>query len=228
MVDCRVRIIACAVVIEEMLPLLRRGISCQAMVSGLHINPVKLKQALQDAITASACEADVQVLGYGLCAQAVIGLQAADCPLIIPRVDDCIALFLGSREAYNRQHRAEPGTYYLTRGWIETGIHVFNEYDRMLARYGSQKTEQLMQLMLRNYTRLAFIDTGQDRIEKYRIYSRSIAGKFGLRYEELQGSDTLMHKMLYGPWDDDFIIIPPGAVLTYQHYFPLERNRVVQ
>ena len=54
------------------------------------------------------------------CARSgVIGLVATHCRLVIPRVDDCIAIFLGSREEYGRQVASEPGTYYLTKGWIE-------------------------------------------------------------------------------------------------------------
>ena len=59
--------------------------------------------------------------GYGLCSQGVIGVRANDCTLVVPRVDDCIAIFLGSASAYKKQSRTEPGTYYLTKGWIEVG-----------------------------------------------------------------------------------------------------------
>jgi hypothetical protein len=52
---------------------------------------------------------------------AVIGLRANGCTLVVPRVDDCISIFLGSHGAYKQQAGAEPGTYYLTKGWIEVG-----------------------------------------------------------------------------------------------------------
>ena len=45
---------------------------------------------------------------------AVLGLQARNSTLIMPRVDDCTAIFLGSGAAYKQQVHAEPGTYDLT------------------------------------------------------------------------------------------------------------------
>ena len=47
-------VLACATVMEEMLPLLSADMSYQVLDFGLHINPPKLKQALQDAIDAAA------------------------------------------------------------------------------------------------------------------------------------------------------------------------------
>ena len=110
-------VLACATVMEEMLPLLPAGMSSQVLDFGLHINPPNLKHVLQEAI--DAAEADTVILGYGFCSMAVVGLRANGCTLVVPRVDDCIAIFLGSAQAYKQQSRAEPGTYYLTKGWIE-------------------------------------------------------------------------------------------------------------
>ena len=51
-----------------------------------------------------------------------LGVKAKGHPIIIPRGrHHCIALFLGSCEKYLEEHRKEPGTYYLTKGWIEEG-----------------------------------------------------------------------------------------------------------
>jgi hypothetical protein len=149
----------------------------------------------------------------------VIGLQANGCTLVIPRVDDCIAIFLGSGEVYRQQFRAEPGTYYLTKGWIEAGDGPFAEHDRLVARYGQEKAEWVTQQMLKNYTRLALINTGQYELERYRVYSRRTATRFGLRYEEIEGSTALVKKMVHGPWDEEFVVVPPGEAVCYEHFF---------
>jgi len=117
------KVLACATVIEEMLPLLPPDVSYEVLDFGLHVNPAALKQALQEAIDRAAGSADVDViiLGYGFCSMAVMGLRANGCTLVVPRVDDCIAIFLGSGAAYRQQVHSEPGTYYLTKGWIEVG-----------------------------------------------------------------------------------------------------------
>jgi len=38
--------------------------------------------------------------------------------LLIPRTDDCIAILLGSYQAYRREMDREPGTYYLSNGQL--------------------------------------------------------------------------------------------------------------
>ena len=211
----RTRVIACATVIEEMLPLLPPGMDYRVLDFGLHVNPEALRRALQEAIDASATLAEMILLGYGLCSQAVVGLRANDCTLVVPKVDDCIAIFLGSGKAYKAQSRAEPGTYYLTKGWIEAGDSPFDEYDSLVEQYGEEKARRLMGKILKNYTRLALINTGQYELERYRDYSRRMAERFRLRYEEIPGSNTLMKKMLYGPWDDEFVVARPGETISY-------------
>jgi len=211
----RTKIIACATVIEEMLPHLPPGTGYEVLDFGLHIRPEDLRSALQQAIDAASDSAETIILGYGLCSQAVVGLTANGCTLVVPRVDDCIAIFLGSDGAYREQQRAEPGSYYLTKGWIEVSDTLLDEYERTVEVYGQQRADRMMQLMLKNYTRLAFINTGKHEQERYREYAHSAAQRLGLRYEEISGSDALVMKMLNGPWDDEFVVAHPGETITY-------------
>lgn len=212
------KVIACATVIEEMLPLLPENVTYDVLDFGLHLTPEKLKISLQEAIDAAGAEAETVILGYGLCSMAVVGLRANGCTLVIPRVDDCIAMFLGSRAAYEEQHGQEPGTYYLTKGWIEVNDTPFAEYERLVERYGPERADRMIRLTLKNYTRLAFIDTGRYKQEQYRDYARCIARRFGLRYEEIPGSSALIEKTLNGPWDDDFVVARPGETIRYADF----------
>ena len=186
----RTAVVACATVIEELHQHLPAGTTCQILDFGLHVQPQTAKQVLQDTVDALAPEVDTILLGYGLCSMAIVGLVARGCTLVVPRVDDCIALFLGSGAAYREQSRREPGTYYLTKGWIEAGDHPFSEYDRLVERYGEEKARWLMSRLLNHYTRLALINTGQYEIERYRTYSQELAARFDLRYDEIAGSSS--------------------------------------
>ena len=214
----RCKLIACAVVIEEMLPFIPPRMSYEVLDFGLHTNPKSLKKALQNAINSSAPDIETILLGYGLCSQAVVGLRSGSRTLIIPRADDCIAIFLGSAAEYQKQYRSVPGTYYLTKGWIEFGDTPFGEYDILVKRYGEQIAQRIINQILKNYTRLAFINTGNNKLEYYREHARSMAERFNLRYEEIQGSDVIIKKMLYGPWNDEFVIIPPGKTISFFHF----------
>ncbi len=210
---------ACAIVMEELLPLLPDGMPFQVFDFGLHVNPEKLRHTLQAAIDRVSGNYDIIILGYGLCSQAVIGIRANTCRLVVPRVDDCIAIFLGSRSAYTTQCLAEPGTYYLTRGWIKLGGTPFSEYERSVQRYGKERAERIIKLLLLNYKRLALINTGRYELKPYRNYARRTADQFNLRYEEIEGSDVLLKKMLRGPWEDEFVVIQPGETLLHEHFF---------
>ena len=218
LVNAKRRVIACATVIEEMLPFLPDDVTYEVLDFGLHLRPADLRAALQEKINEASKDADVLLLGYGLCSLAVIGLKATSATLVIPRVDDCIAIFLGSCEAYQAQARKEPGTYYLTKGWIEVGDNLFEEHKRMVEKIGEEKTQRITQLMLKNYKRLGFINTGQYEIERYRSYAQDIAEEFGLRFEEIKGSSALVEKMIHGPWDEEFLIVSPGQTIRYQDF----------
>jgi hypothetical protein len=218
----KIKVIACATVIEEMLSHLPPGDDYSVLDFGLHVSPESLRSSLQEAIDVSAKSAETILLGYGLCSQAVVGLHANGCRLVVPKVDDCIAIFLGSAQAYKAQFRSEPGTYYLTKGWIEAGDSPFGEYDSMAERYGEEKARQLIGKMLKNYTRLALINTGQYELGRYRDYCQRAAERFGLRYEEIPGSSSMIKKLLDGPWDDEFVVANPGETITYLDF---KRNR---
>lgn len=210
------KVLACETVIEEMLPFMPPGMTYEVLDFGLHLVPHDLKRSLQEYIDNTDPAISTVILGYGLCAMAVVGLEAGERTLVIPRMDDCIGIFLGSREAYAQQTAHEPGTYYLTKGWIEVNDTPLEEYRRMEARYGAERATRMMGLMLKNYTRIAYIDTGLKDQERYREYAREVARHFGLRFEEIKGSNQLVRQMLYGPWDDDaFVVVPPGTSVTY-------------
>lgn len=214
----RIKIIACPTVIEEMQPLLPPEVSTEILDFGLHVQPEKLRDVLQAAIDRVSSDIDTIILGYGLCSMAVVGLSSTKCTLVVPKVDDCIAIFLGSNRAYHKQSAKEPGTYYLTKGWIEVSDTPLEEYKRMVERYGEKRADKVMGIMLKNYTRLAYIDTGMENQEKYRKYARKNAARFNLRYEEIPGSKALIEKMVNSPWGDDFLVVKPGEKITFEAF----------
>lgn len=214
----RIKVIACATVIEEMLPYLPPNVTTEVLDFGLHRTPEKLREALQEAIDKNCDNADVLLLGYGLCSMGVVGLTARNTTLVVPRVDDCIAIFLGSNEAYRKQSEKEPGTYYLTKGWIEVCDTPDDEYNRLVERYGRKRADRVMEVMFQHYKRLVYIDTGQSDQERYRDAARRNAKRLNLRYDEIPGSVDLILKMIKGHWDDDFVVAKPGEVIKFEDF----------
>jgi hypothetical protein len=88
----------------------------------------------------------------------------------------------------------------------------------LVEKYGAAKAERMTRLMLKNYKRLAFINTGVYEIERYREYARNTAQQFALRFEEIDGSPDLVKKLIFGPWDSEFVVVSPGETVTYQDF----------
>ena len=210
-------IISCATVAEEFRHLGVPEERLTVLEFGLHSYPDKLKTELQAAIDGVEGDCDL-LLGYGLCSYAAVGLRSDTHRLVIPKVDDCIALFLGSRTEHLRVLHEEPGTYYLTKGWVEAQEGTFQEYARLVERYGEERAMRVAKVMLANYTRLALINTGNYRMDDYREYAREMARFLELRFEEIPGSNRMLLMMLDGDWDGEFVLVEPGSEITLEQF----------
>ncbi len=211
----RAKIIACETVGEELKSLIPQGMPYTFLKFGLHCAPEKLHATLQEEIDRTQENVDTILLGYGMCSKGALGLSARGFRLVIPRVDDCIALFLGSKDEYKRQILTEPGTFYLTKGWIECGDDPYTEYLKGCQRYGHEKAYRLEKLVINNYTRLALINTGNYQMEKYRSYASHVAHFFEMKFEEIPGTNTLLRRLLQGNWNNDFIVVEPGGKVEF-------------
>jgi len=219
MTELRTKIIACQTVGEELKPLLPNGFEMQMLEYGLHNNPEKLHVQLQEAIDNTGPEYGTILLGYGMCAYAILGLNSRGFRLVIPKADDCITLFLGSRQEYLRQLNLAPGTFFLTKGWIECGEDPYTEYCAMRTKYGHEKAYKITKRYIHNYTRLALINSGNYNSEAYRKYAKMVSDYFDLAYEEIPGSNELLEKFVSGAWEKGFVVVPPGEVVRYDMFY---------
>jgi hypothetical protein len=185
---------------------------------GLHRVPRKLKDALQEQLD-SIEEPSLILLGYGLCGNGLNGILSGKHTLLMPRVDDCIAVFLGSYQAYMKEFNSAPGTYYLTKGWLESGSNPLQEYHEYVEKYGEAKASWLMDTQYHNYRRVALVAHQQADIEKYRTQAQEVAAycaQWGACYQEILGSDRYVRRMVevaasLDQADDEFVVVPPGG-----------------
>jgi hypothetical protein len=224
----KTKLLACAVVIEELRTKLPSDIECEILDFGLHRSPELLRAKLQETIDRSLGFDNI-VLAFGLCGMAVVGLRSATARLIVPRADDCIAIFLGSREAYLKEQDDHPGSLFLSKGWIEGRIDDLSPdvavLQRLVSKYGEERALRMLKIYqarqpLRHYRRLAFITTsGEDDLDRYRDVARARAANLGLRYDEIQGSTAFMEKIASGSWDDAFVVAPPGSRIAFDDFW---------
>ena len=84
--------------------------------------------------------------------------------------------------------------------------------------YGKRLAERLMKRMLQHYRCLAFIDMGYQEQEKYREFSRMAAKRLNLYYQEIKGAPGFLRKMCNGPWNDEFVVAPPGHIIFLEDF----------
>ncbi len=202
----KTHIIACATVFEELIHMGFPKNKITELELGLHKNPDKLKVTLQSEIDKVDGVENI-LLGYGLCSYSVVGLSSKNCRLIVPKVDDCISLFLGSNEERLQRGLDDPGIFYLTKGWIKAAK---DENDKLTERYGKTKAIELSKMVMSNYTHLRLINTGNYCIDEYRQHALEGAERVGLKFEEIPGSNRILKKMMAGEWDSEFQIVEIG------------------
>jgi hypothetical protein len=230
----RIVVIACKVLaaaIERVLPQ-ELASEVRFLDYGLHRVPVKLTDALQEAIFAVE-EPSLVVLGYGLCGNGLRGIKSGVHTLLTPRTDDCIALLLGSYKSYMRQFSKTPGTYYLTKGWLESGSHPLKEYYEYLPKYGQETTLWLLDQQYAHYERIALVASNAEELAAYREQAKEVARfceRWNMRYEEITGSDDYVSRLIEtaiglrdgvlapDAVDPDFLVIPPGAEIRQEMY----------
>jgi len=171
MENLRTKIIACQTVGEELKALLPNDFEMEMLEYGLHNIPEKLHAQLQAAIDNTGPEYGTILIGYGMCANAIVGIQSRRFRLVIPKADDYITLYLGSREEYLRQLDQAPGTFYLTKGWIEEGKSPLGVYEEYCRRYPRETAEWVIREELKNYTRIALVETELGISEAHRKHA---------------------------------------------------------
>lgn len=180
--------------------------------SGLHVYPKKLNGELEKILSETPYERLLFAMGY--CGGGLSGLHAGEHELIIPKIDDCITLFLGSLSERRRIGK-EYAAYFLTEGWLRGEQNIWTEYLYMVSKYGEETAAELSEEMYGNYRTLALLDTGTEPMEPLIEKTKIIADTLSLRQQVLPASLSYISALLTGPWDDGrFIKKAPHSVVT--------------
>lgn len=201
------------------------GVTSRFLEYGLHSIPKQLKQAVQEEID-SIESPSLVVLGYGLCGNGLDEIRSGKHTLVIPKADDCIAIFMGSRQRYMMQFEKNPGTYYLTKGWFEVGSDPLSEYEKLVKKYGVETSDWLMDQQYQNYRCLMFVAHRQEDLETYRPRALEVAAycdRFGMVYEEYLGSEEFLNQIaealnLQENWSSNFVVVPPGGIIQQEMF----------
>jgi len=230
-------VIACAVLALDLKRIageLGLDIGTRFLPAGLHENPDLLRKKLQAAVDEVSHRDDCEriIVGYGVCGRGTVGIRAGSVPLAIPKVHDCIALFLGGDDAYKRQFKKYPGTYYISAGWYEEKTEPISQqkksvyygdrrlhYDELVETYGQDAADETFRFLntwKENYQRAAFIETGSGASSKYEDHAREMAAEYGWKFEKLKGDHALLEKLVTAEeTTDEILVVPPGYVIAF-------------
>ena len=152
----------------------------------------------------------------------MLGLRAGSLPLVVPRCDDCISLFLGSADRYRALFAQNPGCYWYNPGWIE---HAFTPSEAAYAQrraqyaedYGEDNADYLLEAersWVYNYKNCVYIDSPVYEDASYVEYTRQAAADYGWAFSREPGEQGYLRRLLAGGWDDrEFLVCPPGHII---------------
>jgi hypothetical protein len=216
-----IKFIVCDVLYDEIKDRIPENWTTANFEKRLHNNSKDLMNKLQEEINRSQ-EYDLIVLGYALCGKGVEGLISEKVDMIIIKSDDCIPVLLGSADEYKKQFSIEPGTYYVTREYLgDVDDMILLGFKDIKSKYDEATWKWIISEMLKNYKRLAFINTDNYPADEYREKAKMSARELNLRFEEIKGSNRLFNKILRGEWDDEFVYVKKGTKVTADMFLKL-------
>ncbi|MDR2612312.1 MAG: DUF1638 domain-containing protein [Deltaproteobacteria bacterium] len=218
----RLGLIACDVVKGEIEAVVDgRDIPLRVMEYALHERPKEMAAPLNRAageLMDSGCER--VGLCYGLCSNGTVGVHSRGW-LTVPRCHDCISMLVGSPARYMRLFAENPGTYYITDGWIRNaGDPLSTVEKRYTPRMGEKRALKGMSLELANYRYICLINNGVGDIDLMRARTRENCRAFGKEYAEVEADLSYFRSFVDGPWPgDDFLVLGPGERVTEDLFY---------
>ena len=207
---------------------------------GAHNESAKLRALLQrkiDTADGSPRPWDAILLGFGICGNATIGLEARSTRLVIPRAHDCCTIFLGSREKFREHFQDNPSlpfssVGYAERGWTEgsSAAHSFfhepgtttgfllggKTREQYVAEYGEENARYILDTLGASVghslsdlkdNRVVFIQIPELARLGYAERARAEAEASGRTYVELPGDMRLVRKLVHGEWDPEEFLV---------------------
>lgn len=180
--------------------------------SYLHNVPDKLREVLQEILD-DISGVDRVLLGFGNCGNAIQGIKVGDYELVAPRIDDCISMLFGSRQAraqYSDTYRA----FYQTQGWMDDGHNILAEYEAAREKYGAENAQGVFRMMYGHYETMAYLDTGLYSVDELIEETSGICEMLKLQQRVVPATLEYFEEFIKGPWPEErFVHVEPNKLI---------------
>lgn len=178
----------------------------------LHNSPRRLHEALADGLERLR-DYDRIILTYGLCGRAAEGLRTCGAQLILPKVDDCAALLLGSQAL--RDRLGGEGCFFVTGAWLDGERSPEAEYRRAVTKYGEAAGQRVIRAMFAHYRSLVLLDTGCHPLAEVLPAARRLGELLELEVQVTPAALSGLTELLTGPWPPEkFWVVEPGEAVA--------------
>jgi len=220
-------ILSCGVFESELAGALKRGLNAPLEVrffdAALHMRPDLMREKIFEELAKFSAKNEAVLLLFGLCGNAALGLKSDAFKLVIPRVHECLGLFLGSPQNSAEFRKENPRSYFASPGWTRAKVLPSKElYEtekaRYLARYDAETAEELATLFLEQfkpYDTISYAEFAPDGAA--RLYCKDCARFMGWRFNELTAQREFFEDAVNARWDERFFILPKGATIKPSH-----------
>ena len=184
--------------------------------SGLHERPKKLAEAVEEKLADASAERILLCIGQ--CGNSLIGMSSGEHELILPKVDDCLSLLIGSTRQ-KAKLALEDRAFFLTKGWLKGESTIMSQYKRSVEKYGEDIALSIIETLYANYKTMGLIDTGTSPIDELWEQTNDVSWLLQFDRKIYKGTIGFIEQLLTGPWDDGrFIVKKPGEVITAEDY----------
>ena len=146
------------------------------------------------------------LMALGQCGNSLNGIQAGCFELILPKVDDCLSLLIGST-AEKARIGIRDKAFFMTLGWLRGESTIMSQYHRSVEKYGEDTALSIMEMMYEHYETLGLIDTGAGPIDKLLVETKELSDLMGFRQKIYQGTIGYVEELLTGPWKNGRFIV---------------------
>ncbi len=210
----RIKVIACTV-FKDYIELLDidKQFDVEYLEIAKHLKPEELNQLLQTKINQSKGY-DSIILLYGICGNAIKGIYAAHCPIIVPRFHDCCSILLGSRkrfkEIFKEQYSKEwtCSTYYQysnEQSFNDPFGFMNQSLQEYIEKYGEDNGQYLYNMLVKEPDKEQIYISFENDLDKK--YIDEILENKDIELKIVKGNLDILKKLFQCQWENDNFLL---------------------